>query len=105
MRILFKYVIAVFLFAGSVQYAQGQTYKAPSFKPSATWLRYSNLQMNLTAIPLSVFQFQNRMLRLYDPEHMSRLIIRTPPYKQGFFCDFEDFINRKNPIRIDFSLR
>lgn len=32
-------------------------------------------------------------------------IIYVPEYTQGKFCDFEDYINRKNKIRIDFSVK
>jgi hypothetical protein len=33
------------------------------------------------------------------------VFITLPPYTQGKFCDFEDYINRKRKLRIDFSVK
>lgn len=32
-------------------------------------------------------------------------VLNLPTYSQGLFCDFEDALNRKRTLRIDFSVR
>ncbi len=33
------------------------------------------------------------------------VFIQLPPYTQGKFCDFEDYLNRNRKLRIDFSVK
>ncbi len=40
-----------------------------------------------------------------QPYKVSFINTTLPAYTQGFFCDFEDHINRKRPFRIDFSVK
>ena len=40
-----------------------------------------------------------------QPYNVSLINTTLPAYTQGVFCDFEDHINRKRQLRIDFSVK
>lgn len=63
----------------------------PVWKPTFTVFNY-----------LSYAPFDIAAL-LTDTHHPPNLIL--PDYTQGKFCDFEDYINRKRKMRIDFSVK
>jgi hypothetical protein len=50
-----------------------------------------------------VISAQSILLVKTTPTKQDSINFKTPKYKQGFFCDFEDQLNRKK-VPIDFSL-
>ena len=50
-----------------------------------------------------VISAQSILLVKTTPTKQDSINFKTPKYKQGFFCNFEDQLNRKK-VPIDFSL-
>mgnify|MGYP000255199855 FL=1 len=50
-----------------------------------------------------VLSTQSMLLVKTVPTKQDSINFKTPKYKQGFFCNFEDQLNRKK-VPIDFSL-
>ncbi len=48
---------------------------------------------------------KSTLLLMPMPSELSTPVIQLPVYTQGAFCDFEDALNRKRKLRIDFSVR
>lgn len=70
---------------------------------------YSDYNVANTNKNLMYFQQQQKLFQpdihsgYYSQNTMYQVTL--PAYTQGFFCDFEDHINRKRKLRIDFSVK
>lgn len=66
------------------------------------WI-FSTAQDTFTARKKVVISAQSILLVKTTPTKQDSINFKTPKYKQGFFCNFEDQLNRKK-VPIDFSL-
>ncbi|MBP6660670.1 MAG: hypothetical protein KA174_08290, partial [Chitinophagales bacterium] len=66
------------------------------------WI-FSTAQDTITVRKKVVISAQSILLVKTTPTKQDSINFKTPKYKQGFFCNFEDQLNRKK-VPIDFSL-
>ena len=64
---------------------------------------FSTTQDTFTVRKKVVISAQSILLVKTTPTKQDSINFKTPKYKQGFFCNFEDQLNRKK-VPIDFSL-
>ena len=64
---------------------------------------FSNAQDSILVKKKKVISAQSILLVKTTPTKQDSINFKTPKYKQGFFCNFEDQLNRKK-VPIDFSL-
>ncbi len=84
-----------------------QIIKTPFFLDFASRSR-NNIYPN--TLFTDVVGFQNPITGLHfiaavNSETAKNANLFLPSYTQGIFCDFEDHINRKRQLRIDFSVK
>ena len=66
------------------------------------WI-FSTAQDTFTVSKKVVISAQSILLVKTTQTKQDSINFKTPKYKQGFFCNFEDQLNRKK-VPIDFSL-
>ncbi|MBK6274372.1 MAG: hypothetical protein IPF58_06550 [Saprospirales bacterium] len=66
------------------------------------WI-FSTAQDTFAVRKKVVISAQSILLVKTTPTKQDSINFKTPKYKQGFFCNFEDQLNRKK-VPIDFSL-